>query len=73
MLKKRIITTLILQNGILFRSKKFEPDYRYTHKFIDMWSIDEVVVLDITRNLKFENPRGLTNANKKFRNLCCRT
>ena len=56
MLKKRIITTLILQNGILFRSKKFEPDYRYTHKFIDMWSIDEVVVLDITRNLKFENP-----------------
>ncbi len=55
MLAKRIITTLMLNNGILYRSKKFIPDYRYTLNFIDMWSVDEVVLLDITRNLNFES------------------
>ncbi len=53
MVAKRIITTLMLNNGILFRSKKFDPDYRYTLNFIDMWSVDELVILDITRNLGF--------------------
>ncbi len=55
MLAKRIITTLMLNNGVLFRSKKFIPDYRYTLNFIDMWSIDEIVILDITRDVKFES------------------
>ena len=55
MLAKRIITTLMLNNGVLFRSKKFEADYRYTLNFVDMWSVDEVVLLDITRNLKFDS------------------
>ena len=51
MIAKRIITTLMLQDGVLFRSKKFVPDHRYTLNFIDMWSIDEVIVIDITRNI----------------------
>ena len=55
MVAKRIITTLMLNNGILFRSKKFIPDYRYTLNFIDMWSVDELVILDITRNLNFDD------------------
>ena len=45
----------MLNNGILFRSKKFIPDYRYTLNFIDMWSVDELVILDITRNVNFED------------------
>ena len=57
MLAKRIITTLMLNNGILFRSKNFFPDYRYTLNFIDMWSVDEVILLDITRNLDFESEK----------------
>jgi cyclase len=32
-----------------FRSKLFTPDYRYTANFVDAWSIDEIVLLDITR------------------------
>ena len=44
MLAKRIITTLMLKDGILFRSKKFIPDYRYTLNFVDMWSVDEIVI-----------------------------
>ena len=47
----------MLNNGILFRSKKFFPDYRYTLNFIDMWSVDEVILLDITRNLDFESEK----------------
>lgn len=49
MLRKRLITVLTLTDGVLFRTKKFQPDYRYTLNFVDAWSIDEIVVLDITR------------------------
>ena len=47
----------MLNNGVLFRSKNFFPDYRYTLNFIDMWSVDEVVLLDITRNLDFKSEK----------------
>jgi cyclase len=50
MLRKRLITVLTFNNGTLFRTKLFEPDYRYTHNFVDSWSVDEVVILDITRD-----------------------
>ncbi len=49
MLRKRIVTVLTFNNGTLYRTKLFEPDYRYTHNFVDAWSVDEIVVLDITR------------------------
>lgn len=49
MLKNRLITVLTFNNGILFRTKSFIPDYRYTLSFVDAWSIDEIAVLDITR------------------------
>ncbi len=49
MLTKRLVTVLMLHDGVLFRTKKFIPDYRYTLSFVDSWSIDEIVILDITR------------------------
>jgi imidazole glycerol-phosphate synthase subunit HisF len=49
MLRKRLITVLTFNDGVLFRTKLFNPDYRYTHNFIDAWSIDEIVALDVTR------------------------
>ncbi len=49
MLKKRIIITLTFFDGVLFRTKKFKPDYRYTKNFIDLWSIDELVLIDISK------------------------
>ncbi len=55
MVAKRIVTTLMLKNGVLFRTKKFFPDYRYTLNFVDMWSVDELVILDISRNLSFND------------------
>jgi cyclase len=48
-LRNRLITVLTLNDGILFRTKQFVPDYRYTLNFVDLWSVDELVVLDITR------------------------
>ena len=49
-MKKRIIITLTFLNGVLFRTKKFKPDYRYTKNFIDFWSIDELILIDISEN-----------------------
>tara|TARA_A100001015_G_scaffold297500_1_gene379098 strand:+ start:1285 stop:2031 length:747 start_codon:yes stop_codon:yes gene_type:complete len=49
MLKKRIIITLSFFDGVLFRTKNFQPDYRYTKNFVDLWSIDELVLIDISK------------------------
>lgn len=49
MLRKRLITVLTFNEGILFRTRNFMPDYRYTLNFVDAWSVDEIVVLDISR------------------------
>ena len=45
----------MLQEGVLFRSKQFIPDHRYNLNFIDMWSVDEVVVIDISRDVTFKD------------------
>ena len=50
MLRKRVIAVLTFNDGILFRTKLFRPDYRYTVNFVDAWSIDEIVILDVTRD-----------------------
>jgi cyclase len=49
MVRHRLITVLTMNDGILFRTKHFDPDYRYTMNFVDAWSIDEIVALDVTR------------------------
>lgn len=49
MLRQRIVTVLTFNDGVLFRTKLFEPDYRYTLNFVDAWSVDEIVILDVTR------------------------
>lgn len=49
MVRKRLITVLTFNNGVLYRTRSFVPDYRYTLNFVDAWSVDEVVLLDVTR------------------------
>jgi cyclase len=49
MLRRRIVTVLTFNDGVLFRTKLFQPDYRYTLNFVDAWSVDEIVILDVTR------------------------
>ncbi len=52
MLKKRIIISLTFLNGVLFRTKKFRPDYRYTKNFIDLWNADEIILIDVSEKEK---------------------
>lgn len=49
MLFKRIIYTLTFLNGVLFGTRGFVPDHRYTFNFIDTWDVDELILLDITK------------------------
>ncbi len=48
MLKKRLIISLTFKDGILFRTKNFSPDYRYTKNFIDLWNADEIILIDVS-------------------------
>ena len=48
MLKKRLLISLTFKDGILFRTKKFSPDYRYTKNFIDLWNADEIILIDVS-------------------------
>lgn len=49
MLKKRVIISLLLNDGELYRTKQFQPDYAYTMEFVTVDSIDELFIIDITR------------------------
>ena len=71
MLKKRIIICLTFLDGILFRTKNFKPDYRYTKNFVDLWSIDELIIIDISKK-KF-SPRFLELISFFFQKLFCTT
>jgi len=63
MLKKRLIVSLRLNDGVLYRTKKFVPDYRYTQKYVGVGSVDEVVILDVTPEGRsknfFDSARGI--------------
>ena len=69
MLHRRIVTVLTFVEGVLFRTKLFEPDYRYTLNFVDAWSVDEVVVLDITRD-RGSNHDTLNKVIESFAHNC---
>ena len=53
MLKKRIVIALTFLEGVLFRTKRFVPDYRYTKNFVDLWNADEIILIDISKNDKY--------------------
>ena len=61
MLKKRIIISLTFLDGVLFRTKKFIPDYRYTKNFVGLWSIDEIILIDISEKKFSTNFREIVN------------
>ena len=53
MLKKRVILSLTFLDGVLFRTKNFIPDYRYTKEFVNLWNIDELILIDVSET-KFQ-------------------
>ncbi len=68
MLAKRIIIVLTFLDGVLFRTKKFRPDTRYTDNFIDNTLVDEIVLIDVSNS---KRNRGLFyNVIKKISKSC---
>lgn len=49
MLKRRVIIGLMFDDGVLVRTKRFVPDYRYTQSFLAVDAIDEAILVDVTR------------------------
>ena len=47
LLTKRVILLLTFLDGVLFRTKRFIPDLRYTLNFVDLASADEVVCIHL--------------------------
>jgi cyclase len=68
-LHKRLITVLTFNDGVLFRTKLFTPDYRYTLNFVDAWSVDEIVILDVTRPGQGD-PANFKSVVRKFASQC---
>lgn len=64
-----MITVLTFNDGVLFRTKQFEPDYRYTLNFVDAWSVDEIIVLDVTRRVN-DGRKAFFNVVSNFARKC---
>lgn len=60
---------LTFNDGVLFRTKLFNPDYRYTLNFVDAWSVDEIVILDVTRPGQGD-PANFDSVVRKFASQC---
>lgn len=54
---KRIIAMVLLDNGVLCRTRNFTADYHYTSNFIDSRFFDEMVFLDVSINRKDNRSR----------------
>lgn len=61
---KRVAVALTLNDGVLFRTKQFQPDYRYTANFVGR-DADEVFIIDVTPR----NARG-PDWRKNFEKAC---
>ncbi len=67
MIAKRVIVVLTFFEGVLYRTKKFKPDYRYTDNFIDNKLVDEIVIIDVSetktnRNLFYNSIKKISKS-----------
>ena len=58
-LARRVVIMLCLCDGVLFRTKRFVPDYRYTTALVGNRNADEVVVIDVTPAERRQEQRHL--------------
>mgnify|MGYP001250480059 CR=1 FL=1 len=68
MVRRRVISVLTFFESVLTRTKKFKPDYRYTANFVDTWSIDEIILLNISPNRAKDS--GFKKIINKFAKSC---
>ena len=65
-LSRRVILILQFNEGVLFRTKRFVPDYRYTQAFSWGPDADEIVFLDITRKPDAKSRRKFLSLLEKY-------
>lgn len=46
---KRIVGLVLMNSGIVCRTRNFQPDYLYTDEFIDSTYFDEIVCIDVSQ------------------------
>ena len=54
MLKARVIVLLTFKEGVLYRTKRFVPDYFYTKSFLGSGHVDEVCCVDVTPPSRYD-------------------
>lgn len=70
MLAKRIIILLTYKDGVLFRTKQFNPDYRYTDNFVSNTYADEIVIINVSKDTSKENEKKFLNALERISKNC---
>mgnify|MGYP001332124223 FL=1 len=70
MLTKRIIILLTYKDGVLFRTKNFKPDYRYTDNFVSNTYVDEIVIINVSTDTSKENEKKFLSALTKISKNC---
>jgi cyclase len=55
---KRIIGLILMNNGIVCRTRNFHSDYLYTDEFIDSKYFDEIICIDVSQE-RSEKSHGL--------------
>ena len=49
MMYKRIVGLVLINTGIVCRTRNFQPDYLYTDEFIDSKYFDEMICIDVSQ------------------------
>jgi len=55
---KRIIGLILMNSGIVCRTRNFQSDYLYTDEFIDSKYFDEIICIDVSQE-RYENSHRL--------------
>lgn len=52
---KRIVGLVLMDSGIVCRTRNFQPDYLYTDEFIDSKYFDEIICIDVSQKRSCES------------------
>lgn len=63
---KRIIGLVLLDQGVVSRTRNFHSDYQYTGEFIDTQFFDEIAFIDISQNHNQESHNKFKNTVEKL-------
>lgn len=63
---KRIIGLVLLDQGVVSRTRNFHSDYQYTSEFIDTQFFDEIAFIDISQNHNQESHNKFQNMVEKL-------